>query len=84
MLIKKDALKNFTNHTEKTPMLNSPFNKTASPQYRIFIKKILQHHLLPPLPPSPPPKKPYKTSKGISLYTTPPVMSASGERQNLI
>ena len=43
MLIKKGALKNFTNYTGKTPMLESPLNKTASPQACSFIKKRLQH-----------------------------------------
>ena len=43
MLIKIGALKNFTNHTGKIPTLESPLNKTASPQARSFIKKRLQH-----------------------------------------
>ena len=34
MLFKIGALKNFANHTGKTAGLESPFNKTVSPQAR--------------------------------------------------
>ena len=77
MLIKKGALKNFTNHTGKAPMLKSPLNKTTSPQACIFIKKRLQYQR--PLPPLP-----RETFKNIPIYKTPSTMAASGERQNII
>ena len=54
MLIKKGALKNFTNHRGKTPMLKSPLYKTTSPQARSFIKKRPQHRHLPTKPTKPP------------------------------
>ena len=55
MLIKIDALKGFTNHTEKTLMLESPLNKTTSGQYRSFTKK-RQQHQRPLVKPEKPPR----------------------------
>ena len=75
MLIKIGALKNFTNHTGKTPMLESPLNKTASPQACSFIKKRLQHRR--------PPAKLAIPPRTSHFYRTPPMMVTSGERQNM-
>ena len=51
---KIEAFKNFANHTGKTPMLESPFNKTASTQGHSFIKERLQHRYFPVKPAKPP------------------------------
>ena len=63
MLIKIGALKNFTNHTGKTPMLESPLNKTANPQARSFIKKRLQHRH-PPAKLAIPPRTSHASNDG--------------------
>ena len=54
MFFKIGALKNFANHTGKIAILESPFNETASPQARSFIKKRLQHRRPPAKPPRTP------------------------------
>ena len=56
MLIKKGALKNFTNHRGKAPLLKSPLHKTTSPQACSFIKKRPQYRHLPKKPAKPPRK----------------------------
>ena len=83
----KKVLSKIPQITQGSTYSEASFDKTASPQVRSSIKKRLQHRR-PPSPPSPLPPSPHretrKTSKNNSLYRTPPMMAASGERQNMI
>ena len=80
MLIKIDALKNFTNHTGKIPILKSPLNKTASPQ----VHSLKRDYNTNSPAHSPPPFLPcHETSKNIPLYRTLLIMAVSGEKQNM-